>query len=129
MKFPKSLYSRKEKRVRLANVAPGCYNMREKRENLPPEGGEILLDEQMERFIAAAERMHLAEYVRFESDRRRRMHDAFLQGMARGLGMMVGFAFLGAIVVFILQDIARRNLPGISDFLAQVISLAKMRLQ
>lgn len=129
MKSPNSFYSSKEKRVRLANEAWGCYNMRGKWENLPPEGGGTMLDEQMERFIAAAERMHLAEYVRFESDRRRRMHDAFLQGMARGLGMMVGFAFLGAIVVLILQDIARRNLPGISDFLARVIMLAKMRLQ
>jgi len=88
-----------------------------------------MLDEQMERWIAAAERMRLGDYVRYESDRRRRLHDAFFQGVARGLGMMVGFAFLGAIVVWILQDLAQRNLPGISDFLAQVITLVQMRIQ
>ena len=88
-----------------------------------------MLDEQMERWIAAAERMRLGDYVRYESDRRRRLHDAFFQGVARGLGMMVGFAFLGAIVVLILQDLAQRNLPGISDFLAQVITLVQMRIQ
>lgn len=83
----------------------------------------------MERFIAAAERMRLGEYVRFESDRRRRLRDAFWQGVARGLGIMVGFSILGAALIFLLQDLARRNLPGISEFLAQVITLVEMRMQ
>lgn len=88
-----------------------------------------MLEERLERFIAAAERMRLGDYVRFESDRRRRLWDAFWQGVARGLGIMVGFAILGAVVIFILQDLAQRNLPGISDFVAQVIMLVQMRIQ
>ena len=88
-----------------------------------------MLEEKLENFIAAAERMRLGDYVRYESDRRRRLHDAFWQGVARGLGIMVGFAFLGAVVIWILQDLARRNLPGISDFLARVITLVELRMQ
>ena len=88
-----------------------------------------MLDEKLERFIAAAERMRLGEYIRFESDRRRRLWDAFWQGVARGLGVMVGFSILGALLIYILQDIAQRNLPGISAFLARVITLVQMRLQ
>ena len=88
-----------------------------------------MLDEKMERFIAAAERMRLGEYIRFESDRRRRLWDAFWQGVARGLGVMVGFSILGALLIYILQDIAQRNLPGISAILARVITLVQMRLQ
>lgn len=83
----------------------------------------------MERFIAAAERMRLADYVRYESDTRRRLRDAFLQGVARGLGAMVGFSVLGALVIFLMQDLARRNLPLISDFVAQVVTLVQLRLQ
>ena len=83
----------------------------------------------MEQFLAAAERMHLADYVAFESDRKRRLFDAFWQGVARGLGIMVGFSILGAAVLFILQELARRNLPGISDFVAQVVALVQLRLQ
>ncbi|MBR4359068.1 MAG: hypothetical protein IKP32_00410 [Clostridia bacterium] len=86
-------------------------------------------EEQMERFIAAAERMRLADYVRYESDVRRRLRDAFFQGVARGLGAMLGFSVLGALVVFLLQDLARRNLPLISDFVAQVVTLVQLRLQ
>ena len=83
----------------------------------------------MERFIAAAERLRLDEYVRYETDRRARLRDAFLQGVARGLGTMVGFALLGAAAVYILQDLAQRNLPGISDFVARVVELVQLRLQ
>jgi len=88
-----------------------------------------LLEERIERLIAAAERMRLGEYIRFESDRRRRLWDAFWQGVIRGLGFMFGFAILGALVIYILQDLAQRNLPGISAFLAQVITLVQMRMQ
>ena len=83
----------------------------------------------MERFLAATERMRLADYVAFESDRKRRLFDAFWQGVARGLGVMVGFSILGAAVLFILQALAKHNLPGISDFVAQVVALVQLRLQ
>lgn len=88
-----------------------------------------MLEDKIERFVEAAARMRLGEYVRFESDRRRRLWDSFWQGVARGLGVMVGFAVLGALVIYILQDLAQRNLPGISAFLARIITLVQMRMQ
>ncbi|MBQ4074274.1 MAG: hypothetical protein IJD39_03640 [Clostridia bacterium] len=88
-----------------------------------------MLNDQLERFIAAAERMRLDEYVRFESDRKRRLRDAFFQGVARGFGAMIGFAFLGTVMLLILQEVAKRKLPLISDFVAQVITLVQMRMK
>lgn len=87
-----------------------------------------MTDEKMERFIAAAERIRLGDYVRFESDRKRRVLDAFWQGVARGLGVMVGFAVLGAVVLMILRRVAMQNLPVISDFVAQIVRLTEMKL-
>ena len=84
-------------------------------------------DERLERWIAAAERPQLAEYVRCQSDTRRRLRDAFWQGVARGPGMMVGFSLLGAAVLALLQALARRNLPGISNFVAQVVTLVRLQ--
>ena len=85
--------------------------------------------DQLERLIAAAERMRLDEYVRYQSDTRRRLRDAFWTGAARGLGLMLGFSVLGAAVLYLLQEIAHRSLPGISDFVAQVVTLVQRRLQ
>ena len=86
-------------------------------------------EDRLERFIAAAEKMRLDEYVRYAADRKSRLRDAFWQGVARGLGTMVGFAVLGAAALYILQDLAQRNLPGISDFVARVVYLVQLRLQ
>ena len=88
-----------------------------------------MLEDRMEAFIAAAERLRLDEYVRYESDTFRRLRDAFFQGVARGLGTMVGFAVLGALALYLLQDLAQRNLPVISDFVARVVYLVQLRLQ
>ena len=88
-----------------------------------------MLEDRIDRFLKAAERMRLSDYIAFESDRKRRLLDAFWQGVARGLGIMVGFSVLGAAVLFVLQDLAKRNLPGISDFVAQVVALVQLRLQ
>ena len=87
-----------------------------------------MLDERVERIIDAAERMRLGEYVRYQSNRRARLRDAFWEGVLRGLGFMVGFSMLGALVVFILQALVRANIPLIGDYLAKVVMLVESRM-
>ena len=83
----------------------------------------------LDEHIAVLERMHLPDYVRFLDDRKRfyRMH--FLCGIIRGLGSAIGFTILGAALVWLLQDLAQRNLPVIGDFLAQIVNLVQRRLE
>lgn len=87
-----------------------------------------MIKEKLDEFIAAADRMQLAEYVRFQSDRKRRLTDAFLQGIFRGFGAMIGFAFLGAVLIYVLQRIAEKSLPGISEFVAKIVQLVRLRV-
>ena len=87
-----------------------------------------MLDERIERIIDAAERMKLAEYVRYQSDRKHRLRDAFLEGVLRGLGFMVGFSMLGALVIYLLQGLALQNLPLIGDYVAKVVMLVESRI-
>ena len=63
------------------------------------------------------------------TQRRSRLLQAFLAGVMRGVGAMIGFAVLGTALLWLLQSIARANLPLISDFLAQVVTMGKLRLQ
>jgi len=86
------------------------------------------LKEKIEEFLAAAERMKLGEYVRFESDRKRRLMDAFFQGIMRGVGALLGFAVLGALLIYLLQNIADKSLPWISNFVAEVVRLVRLRV-
>lgn len=90
--------------------------------------GELYLKNKMDEFLAAAERMKLGDYVRFESDRKRRLMDAFFQGIMRGIGALLGFAVFGALLVYLLQKIADKSLPWISSFVAEIVRLVQLRV-
>ena len=76
---------------------------------------------QLDRWTAAMERLRLADYVRYVDDRKRMFWSNFWGGIARGVGMAIGFSVLGALLVWILQDLAKRNLPLIGDILAYIM--------
>ena len=88
-----------------------------------------LLFQQMDRWIAAMERLHLAEYVRHAENRKRLFWNHFWGGIARGLGMAVGFTILSALLVVLLQDLARRNLPLIGDALAEIVRVVQLQME
>ncbi|MDD3411891.1 MAG: DUF5665 domain-containing protein [Eubacteriales bacterium] len=100
-----------------------------------PEAPEADLDKarlvvrQIDRWIAAMERLRLSDYVRYVDDRRRMFWTSFWGGVARGVGMAIGFTILGAVLVLILQDLAKHNLPVIGDMLAQIVSIVQKRLE
>ncbi len=83
----------------------------------------------LDEHIATLERMHLPEYVRFLEDRRRFYRMQLVGGILRGVGTAVGFTVLGAVLVWLLQGLAQRNLPVIGDFLAQIVDLVQRRLE
>lgn len=88
-----------------------------------------LVVRQIDRWIASMERLRLADYVRYVDDRKRMFWSSFWSGVARGVGMAVGFTILGAVLVMILQDLARHNLPLIGDMLAQIVDVVQKRLE
>ncbi|MBP3645875.1 MAG: hypothetical protein J6K55_05565 [Clostridia bacterium] len=90
---------------------------------------DSLLIRQIDRWLEAMERLQLAEYVRYVDDRRRMFWTHFWSGVVRGLGMAVGFTILSAVLVWILQDLARRNLPLIGDALAEIVNVVQRQLE
>ncbi len=83
----------------------------------------------LDEHIMTLESLHLPDYVRFLEDRRRfyRMH--LVGGIVRGFGTAIGFTVLGAVLVWLLQDLAQRNLPVIGDFLAEIVEVVQRRLE
>ncbi len=67
------------------------------------------------------------EYARYLYSPRRMIMSNFVAGLARGVGMALGFSLLGAVIVYLLRDLASRNLPVIGDFIAQIIAVVEAR--
>ncbi len=93
------------------------------------ERKENVLIRQIDRWIESMERLQLAEYLRYVTDRKRMFWTHFWSGVVRGVGMAVGFTILGAILVLVLQDLAKRNLPLIGDVLAQILSVVQHQME
>ncbi|MGB9802702.1 DUF5665 domain-containing protein [Desulfofundulus sp.] len=74
------------------------------------------------------EKMKLAEYVQLLEQPGRLLYVNFLSGLARGVGIAVGFALLGAVLVVILQRLVMLNLPVIGGFIAEIVTIVQSRL-
>ena len=87
------------------------------------------LARRVESLALAMEKMKIAEYVEYINDTRRMLAVNFMAGVARGLGMAVGFTILGALVIYMLQKLVLLNLPLIGDFIASIVRLVDYSLQ
>ena len=87
------------------------------------------LENRLEKLTLAVEKIKMAEYVEFLNNTRRMLYTNFLAGIARGLGMAVGFTILGALLVYLLRQVVLLNLPLISDFIADIVQLVNESLK
>ncbi|MBO8136547.1 MAG: hypothetical protein H0Z40_00155 [Desulfotomaculum sp.] len=84
------------------------------------------LEERIDRLATNMEKMKLAEYVRLLESPWRLLYINFISGVARGLGIGVGFAFLGAFVVYILKSLV--TIPVIGNVIAEIVKIVQIRL-
>lgn len=93
-----------------------------------PGRQDARLARRIQELCLSLERLQLTEYMRYLNDVWRLLWVNFISGVARGLGMAVGFTILGAVLVTIIQRITVDNLPGIGRFLADVVKLVQDNL-
>ena len=82
----------------------------------------------LEHVAQRMEQMHLDRYLRYVHNWRRRLLMDFLGGIVRGVGFSVGFTVLGALLLYILRNIALANLPVIGEFLADLVRIVEQKL-
>jgi len=87
------------------------------------------LEDRIRELSLNMEKMKLAEYVNLLQSPRRLLYVNFISGIARGLGIAVGFAILGAIMVIILQKLVSLNLPLIGGFIAELVKIVQTQLE
>ncbi|SHJ96672.1 DUF5665 domain-containing protein [Desulforamulus aeronauticus] len=74
------------------------------------------------------EKMKLAEYVELLGDTKRLLWVNFISGIARGLGIAIGFTILGAVILFFMKKLVMLNLPVIGGFIAQIVQMVQIKM-
>lgn len=79
----------------------------------------------LEKVAAFLERSKLNSYVDMMGKPKRWLWMNLWGGVARGIGMAIGFTILGAVLFLILQQIVMLNLPIISNFFAEILDMVE----
>lgn len=87
------------------------------------------LNKRLNELSLMLEKLKLAEYLKHLNNMKRMMWVNFVGGLARGLGVAVGFTLLGALVLYLLQQSFLNNLPVIGEFIADLVEIANDRLK
>lgn len=74
------------------------------------------------------ERAKIGDYVDLMQNPTRLIFLNFVSGIARGVGIGIGFTILSAFIIYILQRLVMLNLPLISGVISEIIRLVKYRL-
>lgn len=82
----------------------------------------------LERIVSRLELMRIDAYLRYVHQWKTRLCFEFLSGIARGLGFSVGFSILGALLLYLLRNVALANLPVIGRFLADLVRIVENNL-
>ena len=86
------------------------------------------LEEIANRLEKTVERLNFEEYIRYSVSWKKQLAVNFVGGLARGVGMAVGFTLLGAMIIALLSKLLTLNIPIFGDYLAEVIRIVLERL-
>lgn len=71
------------------------------------------------------EKLKFVDYVYFLEHPRKMLWANFINGLARGFGMAIGFTLLGALSIYVLNKIVQINLPYIGEFISEIVKIVE----
>ncbi|GGH26221.1 DUF5665 domain-containing protein [Paenibacillus segetis] len=74
------------------------------------------------------ERSRIAEYTELLNRPWRLIWLNILSGVAKGVGIAVGFTFFAATIIYVLQLLGALNLPIIGDYIADIVRIVQRQL-
>ncbi|HBS60589.1 MAG TPA: hypothetical protein DEA44_15175 [Firmicutes bacterium] len=92
-----------------------------------PEEKIKFWDKRLTQLVHHLEAMRVADYVELLQKPHRLIALNFLAGLSRGLGIALGATLLVALVLNFLQRLLILNIPGIGNFVAEIIRIVEQK--
>lgn len=87
------------------------------------------LNERLKKIAEQMEKAHIAEFVTLLNRPSRLIFFNLISGIARGVGIAVGFTVFAATIVYLLRMLGALNLPVIGDFIADIVKIVQIQLE
>ena len=86
------------------------------------------INSKLSEILSKMEKAQIGEYVQLINNPRRMLFINFISGLARGLGLAIGFFILGAIMVWLLGRLAVWNIPVVGDYITEIVKIVMEQL-
>lgn len=87
------------------------------------------LRERVEVIAQTIEKSQIADYVQLMHKPRRLIFLNLVSGIARGVGIAIGFTIFTSSIVYVMQKIGALNLPIVGDYIADVVRHVQAQLE
>ncbi|QAY65435.1 DUF5665 domain-containing protein [Paenibacillus protaetiae] len=87
------------------------------------------LDKRLQKIAADMEKTQIADYVDLMNRPFKLIWRNLVAGLARGVGIAVGFTFFAATIIYFLQILGALNLPIIGDYIADIVRIVQIQLE
>jgi hypothetical protein len=87
------------------------------------------LNERLKHIAEQMEKAHIAEFVTLLNRPVRLIFFNLVSGIARGVGIAVGFTVFAATILYLLRMLGALNLPIIGDFIADIVKIVQVQLE
>ncbi len=74
------------------------------------------------------DRANIAAYVYLLNKPKRLIILNLISGIARGIGIAIGFTLFAATIIYFLQKLGALNLPIIGDYIAEIVKIVQAQL-
>ncbi len=88
-----------------------------------------LLIKKIDNMSLKMEKMKFVDYVYFIEHPRKMLWANFINGLARGFGIAIGFTILGAVAIYFLNVIVQINLPYIGEFISEIVKIVQSSMK
>ncbi len=86
------------------------------------------VNQKLNEISSKMEKAQIAEYIQLVKNPRRMLFINFISGLARGLGLAIGFFVLGAVMVWMLGRLAVWNIPIVGDYITEIVKIVMEQL-
>jgi hypothetical protein len=87
------------------------------------------LNEKVNTIAANMEKTQIADYVQLMNSPRKLIIKNVLAGVARGVGIAIGFTIFTTTILYILRKLGALNLPIIGDYIADIVRIVQAQLE
>jgi len=87
------------------------------------------INKKVDQISVNMEKFKLVDYVYYLEHPRKMLFANFIGGLARGIGMAVGFTLLGAVALYFLQIIVKWKLPVIGQFISEIVAIVQDKMR